>query len=75
MTVAEHLPFPSFSTAEAALLCCFGTDPSAERSHQSLRAALVGAGLAPRAAGHLIRHSPLLDRASKGRYRLRPFGG
>ena len=72
MNVTKHPPTHSFSTGEVVLLFCFGRDLSAERSHQSLRAALLHAGLAPGAAGHLIRHSPLLDRVSKGRYRLRP---
>ena len=73
MPVTQHPAASSFSTAEVVLLCCFGTDLSAEKSHQSLRAALLRAGLAPGAAGHLIRYSALLDRVSKGRYRLRPF--
>ena len=63
----------SFSTAETALLCCFGLDQLAERSHKLLRAALIDAGLPTGATGHLIRRSPLLERVSWGRYRLRPF--
>ena len=62
----------SFSTAEATLLCCFGTDQLAQRSHKALRAALKGAGLSTRATGYLIRRSPLLELASRGQYRLRP---
>ena len=46
---------PSFSTVEVALLCCFGLDQHAQRSHEALRAALIDAGLPPRATRPLIR--------------------
>jgi len=72
-TRAESFCDPPFSTVEVSLLCCFGTDQFAERSPKALRAALLDAGLPGPAAGHLIRSSPLLERASKGQYRLRPF--
>ena len=62
---------PSLSTVEVALLRCFGLDQQAERSHEALRAALIDAGLPPRAARPLIRRSSLLESASKGHYRLR----
>ena len=72
-TPTESFCDPSFSTAEVSLLCCFGMDQLAERTHKTLRAALLEAGLPGSAAGYLIRRSPLLERASRGQYRLRPF--
>jgi hypothetical protein len=63
----------SFSTPEAALLCCFGLDQDAKRNHRLLRAALINAGLPAGATGYLVRRSPLLQRVSRGQYRLRPF--
>lgn len=64
---------PSFSNAEVSLLCCFGTDQFAERSHTALRAALLDAGLPGAAIRSIIRSSPMLERVSKGQYRIRPF--
>jgi hypothetical protein len=72
-TRADIVCDPSFSTVEVCLLGCFGMDQLAERSHKALRAALLDAGLPGAAVGHLIRRSPLLERASRGQYRLRPF--
>ena len=72
-TRAENPCDPSFSTVEVSILCCFGMDLRAERSNQALRAALMEAGLPGSAAGYLIRCSPLLERADRGQYRLRPF--
>ena len=50
----ERLGDPEFSTAEVSLLCCFGMDQLAERSHGALRAALADAGLPKSAVRHLI---------------------
>lgn len=71
-TLAESCD-PYVSTVEVSLLGCFGRDQLAERSHKALRAALLDSGLPGAAVGHLIRRSPLLERASRGKYRLRPF--
>lgn len=62
-----------FSDAEATLLCCFDNLLHTEQSTKRLRRALIDAGFAPGAANYLIRTSRLLDRASRGRYRIRPF--
>ena len=72
-TLTESFCDPSFSTVEVSLLCCFGMDQFAERSHKALRAALIDAGLPGSAAGYLIRRSPLIERTSRGQYSLRPF--
>ena len=71
-TGGESVRDPSFSMSEAILLSCFGADQLAQCSHKVLRAALIDAGLPAGAAGHLIRRSPLLKRASRGQYLLRP---
>ena len=63
-------PFP---TSDQVLLCSFGLDLAGQRTVQELRDSLRAAGFAARVTRHLIRISPVLCRASKGRYRLKPL--
>jgi hypothetical protein len=69
----EHYVDRPFCTSDQVLLCSFGVDLAAERSTRQLRRALVEAGFLGPATGHLIRVSPLLDRSSRRRYRIREF--
>ena len=63
-------PFP---TADQILLCCFGTELADQRTYQELRQVLTQAGFAGPVVRHLIGASPVVRRAAKGYYRIRPF--
>jgi hypothetical protein len=71
-TLAHYVDQP-ICTSDQVLLCSFGLDPAAERTTRQLRRALVAAGFLGPATGHLIRVSPLLERNSRRRYRIREF--
>jgi hypothetical protein len=60
----------SFSTPDQVLLCFFGPDLTGERTYEQLRGALVAAGFTGTLARHVIRVSPLLRRAGRGRYHI-----
>jgi hypothetical protein len=61
-----------FSTAEAILLLSFSSDDSCFRSYTTLWSTLYAAGFTGPQARHLVRNSPLLMRAHRNSYRLRP---